>query len=86
MFRRGQPTAESDINTAGEASPEARVDMPTPPIRIVAGEIARAVDETEEALAALHVPVLVRVALASYVGRLRTSDQRPIAVKPRSPC
>jgi hypothetical protein len=34
--------------------------MPTLPIRIVAGEIARAVDETEEALAALHVPVLVR--------------------------
>ena len=34
--------------------------MPTLPIRIVAGEIARAVDETEEALAALHVPVMVR--------------------------
>jgi putative DNA primase/helicase len=30
------------------------------PIRVVGGEIARAVDETEEALAALHVPVLVR--------------------------
>ena len=40
--------------------PEARVDMPTLPIQVVAGEIARAVDETEEALAALHVPVLVR--------------------------
>ena len=40
--------------------PEARVDMPTLPIRVVAGEIARAVDETEAALAALHVPVLVR--------------------------
>jgi hypothetical protein len=30
------------------------------PIRVVAGEIARAVDETEEALAALRVPVMVR--------------------------
>jgi putative DNA primase/helicase len=30
------------------------------PIRVVGGEIARAVDETEQALAALHVPVLVR--------------------------
>ena len=46
-------------NTAGEAPPEPR-DTPTMPIRVVAGEIARAVDETEEALAALHVPVLVR--------------------------
>jgi len=30
------------------------------PIRVVGGEIARAVDETEAALAALHVPVLMR--------------------------
>jgi hypothetical protein len=43
--------------------PEARVDMPTPPIQVVAGEIARAVDETEEALAAMNVPVLVRAGL-----------------------
>ena len=55
------------FNTAGEASPwatatvsEARIDTFTMPIRVVGGEIARAVDETEEALVALHVPVLVR--------------------------
>ena len=72
MFR-DQPTAQEwHFNAAGEASPwrggerataivpEARVDMPTLPIRVVAGEIARAVDETEAALAALHMPVLVR--------------------------
>jgi putative DNA primase/helicase len=63
---------EWHFNTAGEASPwrallratatvpEPRVDTPILPIRVVGGEIARAVDETEEALAALHVPVLVR--------------------------
>src|SRR5262245_10995237 len=58
---------EWHFNTVGEASPwatatvpEARVDTPTLPIRVVGGEIARAVDETEEALAAPHVPVLVR--------------------------
>src|SRR5262249_33443702 len=63
---------EWHFNTVGEASPwcalprttatvpEARVDTPTVPIRVVGGEIARAVDETEAALAALHVPVLVR--------------------------
>ena len=35
---------EWHFNTAGEASPEPR-DTPTLPIRVVAGEIARAVDE-----------------------------------------
>ena len=78
MFR-GQPTAErGHFNTAaGEASPEARGDMPTPPIRIVAGEIARAVDETEQALAALHVPVLVRGG-AGFLCR-PIADKRPAA-------
>jgi hypothetical protein len=56
---------EWHFNTAEEASPwrgeeRATRDTPTMPIRIVGGEIARAVDETEKALAALHVPVLVR--------------------------
>jgi len=55
--------------------PEARIDTFTMPIRVVGGEIARAVDETEEALAAVHVPVLVRASSLCQP----IEDKRPAA-------
>ena len=55
--------------------PEARVDMPTLPIRVVGGKIARALDETEAALAGLQVHVMV---LAGFLCQ-PIVDKRPAA-------
>ena len=89
MLRGSTNGRERHFNPAREASPwrggerataivpEARVDMPTLPIQVVAGEIARAVDETEAALAALHVPVLVRAGAGFLCQPL--VDKRPAA-------